>query len=249
MNTVDNVEWLTVEMNNIHNTLLNRFSKRPLIKVVSHNNMFVLNDLLDAERYFGVDLGVVWDAIKNRTELNGYKITFIKSTDNEVLKKVNDEIGTVIGYFRSVKMLDLQTGETKIYSSMHDAARDHNVIVTHIRNRLSVPERPKIFNKRYVIVDVTKNFKFLTDEVKKDLLSRGSKEIVAYSLKEKEFRLYSAANKFIKENRLSKKSVTTRLKKKELKPTSNWLYSYYTDNLSEVKTSILEKASSLDIVE
>lgn len=250
-NTVGNVEWLTTGMNNIHNVLLNRYSKRPLIKVISrlHNKMFVLNDLLDAERYLGLDLGVIWDAIKNGTELDGYKLSFIKSNDREVLKTINDEIGTGEGYFRSVKLLDIHTGEINIYSSMHAAAREHNVIVTHIRNRLSVPERPKIFNKRYVIVDVSKDFKFLTEDVIKELLSRGSKEIVAYSLKDKEFKLYPTANQFIKENGLSKKSVTTRLKKKELKPTSDWLYSYYTDNLSEVKASILEKASSLDTVE
>ena len=234
-------------MNNIHGTLLNRFTKRPLIKAKSIDHMLALNDIADAENYFGVDLDTVWSAIRNKTKLNGFDVTFVKSSDPEVLKKLNDEIGTVDGYFRSVKMLDLQTDEVKIYSSMHQAARTHNVIVTYIRNRISVPDRPKIFNKRYVIVDVTKDFSFLTDEVRKDLLSRGSKAVIAYSLKDKEFKEYNSAYSFIKENGISKKSVTVRLKKKQIKETTGWLYSYIYKDPEEIKSDILSKASSLDV--
>lgn len=246
-NTVDNVEWLTVEMNNIHGTLLNRFTKRPLIKAKSVDHMLVLNDIADAERYFGVDLDVVWNAIKNKTKLQGFDVTFIKSSDREVLKKLNDEIGTVDGYFRSVKLLDLVTNDIKVYSSMHQAARDFGVLVTHIRNRISVPDRPKIFNKRYVIVDTTKDFSFLTDQIRKALLSRGSKAVITYSLKDKEFKEYNSAYSFIKENGLSKKSVTVRLKKKQIKETTGWLYSYIYKNVDELKSDILSKASSLDV--
>lgn len=246
-NTVGNVEWLSVGMNNIHGTLLNRFTKRPLIKAKSKETTLVLNDIADAERYFGVDLDTIWGCIKNKIKLNGFDITFVKSSDPEVLKKLNDEIGTVIGYFRSVKMLNLETNEVKIYSSMHDAARCHDVLVTHIRNRISVPERPKVFNKLYVIVDITKDFDFLTDEVRKDLLSRGSKAVLAYSLKDKEFKEYNSAYSFIKENGLSKKSVTVRLKKQDIKETTGWLYSYIYKDLNELKYDIISKASSFNV--
>lgn len=139
------------------------------------------------------------------------------------------------------------SNEIKVYSSIHQAAREHGVLVTHIRNRISVPDRPKIFNKRYVIVDTTKDFNFITDEVRKDLLSRGSKAVIAYSLKDKEFKEYNSAYSFIKENGLSKKSVTVRLKKKQIKETTGWLYSYIYKNVDELKSDILSKASSLDV--
>lgn len=246
-NTVGNVEWLTAGMNNIHGTLLNRFTKRPLIKAKSIDHTLILNDIADAENYFGVDLDTVWNAIKNKTKLNEFEVTFIKSNDPEVLKKLNDEIGTVDGYFRSVKMLDLLTDEVKVYSSMHQAAREHGVIVTYIRNRISVQDRPKVFNKRYVIIDVTKDFNFLTDEVRNDLLSRGSKAVIAYSLKDKKFKEYDSAYSFIKENGISKKSVTVRLKKRQIKETTGWLYSYIYKDPKEIKRDILLKASSLDV--
>lgn len=203
-NVDDNVEWVDVKDNNSHAVLLNRDTKRPLIRSLKNGVKTLHLTTEDAEEYFSVDIEQIWSAIKTGSLLNGESLSLIKRGSPEAIAVVNGELGTVESYRRKVKMLDLVDGVVKHYDSMHHAAGEFGVIVTFIRNRLSVPERPKIFDGRYVIVDEDKDFDHITEEIKTRLLGRGKKDVYAYHIPTKQFSKYDSASSFIKDNGLSK---------------------------------------------
>lgn len=247
-NHPDNLEWISNRLNVVHGTLLNRYTNRPLIVCTKDDLLFWLNDLYDAANHFSSDIDTVWQKIRDGELLDGWKIEHVKGSDKRVALMMVQRPGELNHGLRPVKVLDLETNAVLDFESLAETARYFGVKTTHIRIRVSTPRYLKIFRMRWVIIDAEENFDFLTPEVIESLKSRGPKPIVCYSADTQSFETYPSAHHFLKVTPgLSKKAITVRLKKGELKPSNGWIVKVIED-LEEDKRKILEMARSLNLV-
>lgn len=206
-NRVDNLEWVTRSWNAIHHHLMttdNTRSDSSWITATNPHGELRFYSLQQAADYFRVSRRVVWEELKVGGMLNGYVLhyrnkigrTETRKIANKSVTRNIDEFGKMTSVVRAIKIMDLKTGEIKDFSSMNEAARHFGVKLTHIRNRLSTPELPKVFNKQYVIIDSNKNFDFLTSHLKNELMNRGSKKIVVCDKRDNSIKVYNSARNF-----------------------------------------------------
>lgn len=246
-NTPPNVEWVSNRDNIIHGTLLNRFNHRPLIACSKDKETFWLNDLYDAAYHFEQDIDFIWARIKDSELIDGWKVEHVKSSDKRIakMKIARPNPGRKA---RGIRMWNLISGVVKDFDSMADAAKFFKVETTHIRIRVSTPGFPKIFKRAWVIVDMEEGFDFLVPDVIALLVSRGAKPILCYNPSLNVYEEYSSAYGFLKKYpALSKKAITTRLKKGQLTPSDGWIVKII-ENRTQDKVKMYEMARSLGLV-
>lgn len=242
-NTPGNLEWVTSANNIIHGTLLNRYTNRPLIIATKKNEEFYFNDLLDIARYLKTDIDTIWYRIRDKKDYDGWSIRHLKSSDARVQRMIKARPKHISEKVRKLRMLDTETKEETSFSSMHAAANHFKVGVPHIRHRISTPGFPKVFRGRYVFVDEGESLDFVTPEIVVRSQHGAAKAILVYDVRKGEFKEWKSAYKFIKAHAgsISKKAVTTRLKKGLLTETEGWIVKVITD-LEKDKEAILKAA-------
>lgn len=206
---VDNLDWVDNRWFRIFrnvqkgNTVISKFF---WIELRKGKELIKFANLQQVADYLKVSTRTVWDAMKVTGEVKGYTVRYyseIAATDTR--DKINKGIArTQPGIFspdpREVKVIHLKTGEILAFNSMTAAARHFNVKMCAIRNRLSTPDVPKVFQKEYVIIDANKNFDFLTDTIKKKLLLRVSNKVVVHDSLDNSIAVYGTPTEFMKKN-------------------------------------------------
>lgn len=247
-NHESNLEFVSTLENNSHGTLLNRFTKRPLILCCKEGEEMWVNDLADLAERFNTDIDTAWKYVKTGAPLKGWVIRHVRYNDKVIGRLKTLRPGETTSRVRSLKMLDLDTKETKTFSSMGAAAKEFGTIIPSIRSGVSTPGFPKLFRGRYVLVDDCADFSFLTPALVEKMKNYGGKSLLTFNLKTKEFDKYPSAYNFIKlNNGISKKAVTTRLKKGSLSPVDGWIIKRLSD-IEKDKEKILEMARSLNLL-
>lgn len=229
-NALTNVEWVTPQENNVHATLLNRFTKRPLIIITKDSEVAFLNNLHHAAEHFGLDVGMVWDAIKTGGTIKGWKVEHLKSSDRRVQQLRRHKLEQTT-YRREISCMDLFTGEVQEFPTMIAVAKHFGCRQQTISQCISTAEFPKLFQKHHVLIEKTNNFEFLTDELKAKLLERAPKQVIA-AKQGNAMILFKSAYEFRTLNNLSKKKVTTALKKGVTKIVDQWKF-YYLETISK----------------
>lgn len=234
-NNVSNLEWISVANNNIHAILLRGSKDKPVIIGKSPEGKFeFISNLHKAAKKFNCDTDLVWFSILNKVKLNGWELTHYgnKTLLPNELKKNNFPNGRGLGKLeqRKIKILNIETQEVSSFESLHNAAKTFNVSSSHIFQLISTESKKKLFLKKYLIVDYDNNFPSLNQDEYESLLSPTGKELLAYNTRLKMYFLYESASKFIKENGLSKKSVTVDLRNNRLRKLGDWWYTYKNKN-------------------
>jgi hypothetical protein len=233
-NHVSNLEWVTAEENNVHQALMNTNSNRPLIYGVYINGLEkVFNNLADACATVNCSLKEAWLAIKTGNVVNSWLLKHIKASDvvPTSFKKSNisnrGEDGRVNA--QPIKMLDIETNQVFIFTSMAEAARAFLVSTSHIYLCLSKGEKVSLFKNRYLVVLETDDFPNIQNGVIDDLKRRGGAAVIAYNTLDGKSYTFPSAASFYKGIGLSKKAVSTNLQKDNIHLTDGWYYLYNTD--------------------
>ena len=229
-NALSNLDWVDDSWNNIHAELMHRRNpNRPHIKVIGDEKI-LFNTIDECSKYFNKQTLEIWNVLRYDLEIDGKRLVYLKWNDKDVLRIVRDKTLKRDKHTgaRNVKILDLSNGNITHYDSMLSAAKSLGVLLTHVRNRLSTKESPKILAKRYIVSDANGDFDYLTDDLKKELLNRGGKLVIGFNKNRMEFKLYNSAYSFIQSESLNKfkKSITTNLKKGKLKEVNQFVFSY-----------------------
>lgn len=230
-NRLSNLEWLTTEWNNVHGAIFGKVTGRPVVRCMKDGDEILVKDPMSLPDIVGADIQTCWEAIKNGESINGFRLSHIKFGDSALVNIFNSSIGTTDEYRRGIKVYDAVLKSWTEYPSMSGMAKRFNVLITHIRHRLSTKERPKIFMQRFIIMDKDTNPEFLTEELIVQLKARGKKQVLALKIEAKGFEVFERASDFIKKYELSKKAVTTRLKAGKVEPVDGWLFIYTNDDM------------------
>lgn len=239
-----NLQWITTPENTLHGTLLGARNKRPLIRAVKAGNKGFLYywDLHDAVKQTGLSYEDVWESIRLKKPSGEYKFQHIPWNFKDNLQGRLALGKERAKFIRPIDVKNIETGEIKSYSSMGEFATELNLLITHIRIRISDSKNPKLLHKKYVLVDKGHGFDFLTEDVLEKLRNRGNKEVYAYNLETKEFKLYKSAYNFIKQLKCPKSSITNSLAAKGIGRAFGWCFCYLVTGVEEAKEKLLAVA-------
>lgn len=219
-NNLDNLEWCTAKENNIHRSLVLSDSKRNLLKCTNNDSTLYFNNLEDSSNHFKCKPKEIWFHIKNSTKLNGWSIEYCYNTlsvyNNDLIKRESRKK-------RKICVVNIYTYGIITFQSMNCAAKFFNTTLQTIRVYMSVIGNYRLFKDKYIISDFDKKITYLSDIEIKELLFKHNqskpKEVLLYNTKTDSFKSYKSASLMLKDNPdLSKKAITTRLKKRSLLP-------------------------------
>ncbi len=228
-NEDDNLEWASTKLNNLHATvLLNRFNKRPLIKCerVKDQQISYFDDLTSAAEYFNEPIETVWNRFKDNKEIDGCLLTHLSYRDAFGVRMKSGKHGLENKKIRPCKVINIIDNTETKYPSVYKAgeALDMNYISLHTcySNRNSY----HVIHGKWLIMDEDEDTSNLTEHVISTLLNRGKKKVVSFNIQNKVTTIYESAAQFIKNNNLSKKAVTTRLKRGVIQPVKDFIFVY-----------------------
>lgn len=243
-NNVTNLEWVTSHENNVHVVIMTNTSSYP--SVIALFNNIPKEQHCNASAAGGAhDLTPlqVWDSIKDNCSYDGWRFVF-NSHKNVVLKEFKnqqvfkrDQAGRFIQ--KQIKMLDVNNGNIIIFSSVTEAAKSFNTNTAHITTSLEKPGMVKLFRKQYRVVYGDNDFQEVSKEAVEEAQGRGRKKVVACKLGLNKLFVYASASDFIRDNKLSKKAVSTILKKDSFRELNGWVFCYsVSKNFERIKTII-----------
>lgn len=236
-NNKENLEWITNEENIIHAALMKGSESRPIIIAEDPDGSFsFIQDMQKAAELLHVTVGEIWDAIKNKESINGWKLKHNnskKALPKQLRKPTN--VGPNLVKTK-IKIYDILKKTVKKFDSFHDAAVHFNTSASHIFQAVSTENKTRVFKKRYLVVKENDNFPIITKEEYLNIISSGGKEVIAFNVSENKYYIYKSASSFIKEKNLSKKAVSVCLKKNQFRLIGGWYFTYLNDeNIKRLK--------------
>lgn len=230
-NSVANLEWVSVKLNNIHASLMRGSKYRPMVVASSvTGEVRFIDNLQKLAKLIQVDIGTAWDLVKDEIPIDGwvYRFHSCKTKIPETLKKdsfsAKRQNGIVVA--KPIRVLDVSSQEEMTFDSMNQAANYFKTSASHIFQVVCKSGNKRLFKKKYLVVEGDEKFPELTQDEYDELLNPCGREVLAYNEDEKLFSVWKSASSFIKEYGLSKKAVATDLKKGRLRLIHGWWFTY-----------------------
>lgn len=228
-NEDDNLEWVSTKLNNLHAAiLLNRFNKRPLVKCtrVKDNQISYFDDLTSAAEYFNEPIETVWNRFKDNKEIDGCLLSHLNYRDAFGVRMKSGKYGLENKKIRPCKVINVISKEETKYPSVYKAGEELGIFYVSLHTCYSNKDSYHLIHGKYLIMDEEEDTSNLTDHLISVLLNRGKKKVISFNTKTNVTKIYESAAKFIKDNNLSKKAVTTRLKRVVVQPVKNFIFIY-----------------------
>lgn len=243
-NHIDNLEWVSVALNNSHAALMNPSGLRPTIRVKTPTGSWLLlADLETASEVIGCGPLEVWDGIRDRRPINGFEIYHQKSKDpipEELLRKRipnRDQCGRAP--IKAVKVKNVDTEEVLHFASMASCAGYFNTTPSLVHQMRSREGHCRLMFKQWIVVGAGEEFPSFSQEEIQKARDHGPKEVLAYHCVNNQLMIFGSASEFIRLNKLSKKSITVALKQEKLREIDGWYFTYLTsDNVQVLKDMV-----------
>jgi|TARA_A200000113_G_scaffold212126_1_gene213379 hypothetical protein len=241
-----NVEWVTAEENNIHDSVTMLNPKRPRVIVEYEDNAWLEDNIYTAQKSTGVDALQIWECIKDDVKYGQYKFRHqrVKSPLPDEFRKPTGMIKGHNGLTaRSIKLLCVKTGKVLRFSSFKEAASYFKTNPSHVIQGIS-SDGSRSFKRQYLVAYEEDSFPEITDSRKKAILAGDAFEVLAYNEDENLFYIYSSASQFYSKNGLSRKAVSTRLKKGKIGPVGCWYFTYTSnkENVAEIRNMLKQQS-------
>lgn len=233
-NAITNLEWVTVAQNNMHAAISTGTELNPklLFTGISKPSILVAN-FTKASEILKVPLKTVWDAVKYGDILQGYKLSFWNDKMSKP-KELHKNNYSGIGLNRkdssiAIDVMNLENGCITTFPSFYAAAKHFNVSPSIIYRTMTTPDKVRLFKRNFIVMITGSVFPEISPEQLEVLRNPTGKEVLARRLDEQSCLIFESAAEFIREAKLSKKTVTTNLKNNRIKVTDNWIYVYRSD--------------------
>lgn len=231
-NNKTNLEWCTNSQNNIHAYLFGENNNLNLICRDLNNKIIIFTSLTEAVEKTNLSELDIWDSIKDSLYVKGFKFEYLGSKDKvpEHIKKHGfHNRGTGVLIKRALKILNVQNNEILTFDSIHDAAVYFSVTSSHVFQCISSENKTKLFKRQYLIIDANDDFPLVSRKELEILKNPTGKDVIAFNKNIKKLFIFESASSFIKNAELSKKAITTDLKKRRLREITGWIYCYLDD--------------------
>lgn len=246
-NDVDNLEWVTVYLNNLHASLMRTQVEYPtIIMTNAEGEKSFVNNLHDACAVLNVDIDLAWAMVRDGFEIDGIRLEAFTNRTAIPQELHRPTFVQRDAYGRSIQVMvvikDLETGRCEKFDSMADAALRHGVSPSHIFQCVSREGKIRLFKKRYLIVRGCDPFPDVSPEMWENLRASGGRDTIARNNETNVSVVFPSASSMINMLGLSKKAVTTRLKRDGYGEVGPWFFCYL-KNLEELKDRIQSSSS------
>lgn len=233
-NHVENLEWATSRENNIHATLMKGTIGKPILILVSPSGEPVYSKTKEhACSLIGCDFLELWHAVKNGRLIDGWSVKFNDVPVPPGLKHYRRRDANVR---TPVKVIDVDTGEEKRYSSIAEFSDEVGASRSLILQTLSTSDKVRLCLKKYIVVLMEDEFPKYDDVLIEEIRTRHSKPVISGNVKTGEITIHPSATKFYQINNLSKKAVTVPLRNDKLKELGGFVFLYLNDkNVTRIK--------------
>jgi len=240
-NIKSNLEWVSVADNNIHAILLRGSKNRPVILAKNVNGEYrYIPNLKDAAEIFNCDIDLIWNIVKDGKQINGWILSH-HGSKSIIPKELHKKTYLELNNPRKIKVLNLDSGEMLYFNSLWECSSKFNTTSSHVFSCISFNNRKRLFQQKYLIVDIDSEFPTISTEEYEYLKSSLGKSVITYNSATDNIVIYKSASQFIKENNLSKKAVTVDLKNNRLRQLNDWWYLYLNDKNIELLKTIIKR--------
>lgn len=241
-NHISNLEWVTVEQNNIHAALFKLRCSRVQLRgaklgttlvdgVRKHNEPIFAINIESMSNQSGISVLDIWKSIKDDIPVSGWRFYYIRSgekpkelhSDKQFAKGVSRDAAFYVK--KPIWIKDLDTEEVIEYESVTAASKAHGVPQNHVNFAICKEGKPRLFKGSYLVSDTGEFPELLAEEIEKRKAS-GGRIVAGYHIQNKQLVIANSASSFVKEYNLSKKAITTTLKNNRLVVKSGWLFIY-----------------------
>lgn len=227
-NIPDNLEWVTVHLNNLHSSLMsNKIENHKLVIIYDDSRKILVKNIPEASEILSLDFDTVWKIIKDSSVFKNFKIEILQTIPEELRKKqkpVFDENGRIKKIELFLK--DLESGEITSYSSMKELAEKFNVTSSHIHQCITEDGKVKLFKRQYLISKTIEDIPDIDPEEYFELKNPTGRQTFIYIKNTDTLAIFDSASKMIKHLNLSKKAITTRLRKSGVGEIDNYIFAY-----------------------
>lgn len=232
-NDVDNLEWVSVYLNNLHASLMQTQVDSPRLVWTDHEGkQCFVDNLYAASAAMNLDLDLAWSMVRDGLVINQFKLeAFNRHTPvPEQLRRPN--FYTRDAYGRSIQtkifVKCLETGRVERFESIADAALRYETSPSHVFQCISTEGKTRLFKRRYLVVRGLEKFPDVSYEEWQKLRGSGGKTALAFNKVTGEKWVFPAAAEMIKLLKLSKKAVTTRLRRDGVCDVGGYIMAYAT---------------------
>lgn len=251
-NRKSNLEWATHQENNVHSTLFRTDLKRPLILATTPEGKYRYFDNIP---HVSLDLDLkpkeVWLSIKDDRPIDGWSFKHIRfdAAIPKELQKARRSIGAGVGTLpkKEVMVLDTDNGDVVTYPSLREAGIAFETSASHLHQSINRHDLTilKLFRKRYVVAYSDKGIPSFTEEMLDKARSRGQREVVVFVKESRALEIYRSAVEFYKRYNLSKKTVTTLLKKGGVSELHGLVFTYLNGRSPDLIKAHMERPGEM----
>lgn len=236
-----NLEWTTDKLNAIHSALFKGCESNPSIVARSPEGKheFIAN-IQTVSKRFGLDVGYVWELIRDSSIHEGWLFIHnsVRSKKPIDLHGSNKNAHRTNGVLtaRKIDIKDIESQDVITFGSLNQAGKHFGVSSRQVLDLMSRNGKVRLFKSKYLIVNHGEDFPILTQSVYDRAISPSGKIVLAYNVSDKKKYVYESAAEFIRMNGLSKKAVTSSLKKNRFRMVRDWWFLYNSkENIERMK--------------
>lgn len=245
-NSVGNLEWVTVKENNLHAAFMAGSPSKPTLILISPDGepSYALNKEAAMER-IKCSIVELWTAIKNDTLIDGWVVKM--NTNAKLPKGLTHYKTNGLKMTDSITVIDTETNILRRYKTVREFSELTGIQQNLIQQTLSSRDRFRLCMRRYVIARTAFDMPRYTEEDVKRIQERKNKSVISLDIKTRKPTIHSSAVEFYRKYGLSKKAVTTSLRKDTIKELNGMIFLYLNDkNAKRIKSYCPQSSADND---
>lgn len=179
---------------------------RPFLRLTKENTVKAVNTIYEAASFLQINAEEIWTALVEQKEIKGWMVTHVKHNDTEAVyaklywstKRYPEDENKHICRNRPVKLMDIYTKKVTTFSTLTKAGDMLGIKASHVRTRISVPEKIRLLYGRYVVIDAVRDFDFLTDEALAKLYESIKWGIIVFDGRKKTIQQFSGLTAYMR---------------------------------------------------
>lgn len=232
-NTLSNLEWVSVHLNNIHAAVTATNLVEPTVEYWKDGKAVkLLANLQEAAELLSMDMDLAWEMLRDGRVVNGVELRpyLKKSTKPSELRLSTIKERTSDGRVpaKGISVKDIESGTVLTFDSLAATGKHFAVSPSHVYQALSTPDRPRLLKKRYMVVYEGAEFPTLTPERYREITKSFSRDVAARA-PDGAIYIFESTSSFVKLSGLSKKAVYSRLRPGVKSELQDWSFCYLDD--------------------
>lgn len=194
----------TKQLRILRTLFFRQVNERPFLRITQGEEKQIFNTIHECASYLASSTEHVWGHFVTQLPLKGWMISHIKHNDSEAVDRKSyyftrrpiEESNFRVK--RPVKVYDIETQQIETFASLSACGKHYGAKASHVRLRITVPEKIRLLYQRYIIIDANCSFNFLTPSVLKRVMNQINYGVAVYNGRDNTVTFYSGVTAFMR---------------------------------------------------